>query len=59
MSTQFKDLKDRRTGLLELLGAVIGKIKEAKESILLDNEEREYLLDKIMEIETQIADKGV
>ena len=55
MRTKLKGLKDRRAGLFELLDVVREQIKEAEESILLADEEREYILYKIIEIDAKIA----
>ena len=57
MRTKLKGLKDRRAGLFELLDVVREQIKEAEESILLADEEREYILYKIIEIDAKIAEE--
>ena len=58
MRTKLQELNDKRTNLFyELSLCEKNEIEKAERILFLANEEREYILEEIMEIETQIAEE--
>ena len=58
MRTKLQELNDKRTDLFyDLNLCEKNEIEKAEQILFLANEEREYILEEIMEIETQIAEE--